>query len=73
MLHPLIVLILCVVQVLVAFVVLTGFGAMWSGAQKRAKSGWGLTWLWAIGVVIALNLLDRVDDYLHAYGGWFCR
>ena len=71
--HPLVYLVLWAVEILAAFVVLTSFGAMWSGAQKQSKSGWSLAWIWSVGVVIGLNLLDRLDDSIHAYGGWLCR
>jgi hypothetical protein len=70
---PLINLVLWVVQILVAYIVLTSFGAMWSGVQKKSGSSSALAWFWSVGVVIALNLLDRLDDYFHAYGGWVCR
>lgn len=45
------------VQFLGLFVLLTIYGAMWSGAQDENQNGWVIALIWSISVVVAVNLL----------------
>lgn len=64
--HGLIHLSLWALQGLVAFILLTSYGAMWREAQNNGKKGWFIALPWSLFMVILLNIIDGIDDYYHA-------
>ena len=52
------------VELLLLFVVLTIYGAMWKGAEEQGRQGWFVAMFWSIGLLIALHALGYLLQFV---------
>ena len=51
-------------ELLLLFLVLTIYGAMWKGAEDQGRRGWFVALLWSAGLMIGLHGLGYLRQFI---------